>query len=83
MGIYKVSNSAAIWVETEEPDFSVLPVQEYDWSEIVYGNVQEEIARDLPDPLGNPVVLVSYVDTNLQDDMLTGRSVTGALHFFN
>jgi hypothetical protein len=43
----------------------------------VYGNAQEEIARDLPEPLGNPVVLVSDVDANLQHDMLTGRSVTG------
>jgi hypothetical protein len=49
----------------------------------VYGNVQEEIARDLTEPLGNPVVLVSYVDANLQHDMLTGRSVTGVLHFCN
>ena len=50
--------------------------------ETVYGKVQEEIARDLPDPLGHPVVLVSYMDANVQHDMLTGRSVTGVLNFY-
>jgi hypothetical protein len=75
--------SAAIRVRIEEPDFSTIAVKEYDWSETVYGKVQEETARDLPEPLGNPVVLVSYVDANLQHDMLTGRSVTGVLHFCN
>jgi hypothetical protein len=82
-GYLRRFKSAAIRVQTEEPDFSALPVQKYDWSETVEGNVQEEIARDLPEPLGNPVVLVSYVDANLQHDMLTGRSVTGVLHFCN
>jgi hypothetical protein len=68
--------SAAIRVRTVIPDFPALPVQEY-------GSVQEEIARDLPEPLENPVVLVSYVDANLQHDMLIGQSVTGGLHFCN
>jgi hypothetical protein len=75
--------NAAVWVRAEEPDFSALPVQEYDWSETVYGNIQEEIAIELHEPLGNPVLLVSYVDANLQHDMLTRRSVTGVLHFCN
>jgi hypothetical protein len=57
--------------------------QEYIWSETVYGHVKYEVARDLPQPLGNSVVLVSYVDANLQHSMLTGRSVTGVLHIFN
>jgi hypothetical protein len=82
-GYLRRFKSAAIRVRTEEPDFSALPVQEYDWSETVYGNVQEEIARDSPEPLGSPVVLVSYEDAILQHDMLTGRSVTGVLHFCN
>jgi hypothetical protein len=38
--------SAAIQVRPEEPDFFAQPAQEYDWSESVYDNVQEEIARD-------------------------------------
>jgi hypothetical protein len=64
-----------------EIDIPALPDQEYDWSEILYGNVQEEIARDLPELLGIPVVLLSYADTILQQNMLARRSVTGVMHF--
>jgi hypothetical protein len=45
--------------------------------------VKEEIARDAPLPRGKPVVMTSYVDANLYHDMLTGRSVTAIIHFFN
>ena len=33
--------------------------------------------------MGNPVVTTTYFDANLYHDLLTGRSVTGVLHFFN
>lgn len=34
-------------------------------------------------PHGRPVTLTHYVDANLYHDCLTGRSVTGILHFIN
>jgi hypothetical protein len=43
--------------------------------------VKKEIPRDIPKPLGKPVVTVLYVDANLLHCMITGRSVTGILHF--
>ena len=46
----------------------------------VYGNVEELIPDDIPEPLGYNVVLTSYVDANLYHDMITGHSVTGILH---
>jgi hypothetical protein len=49
-----------------EPDTSALPVHEHDCSETLYGNIQEVMSSDLPEPLGNTVVLVSYVDAKLQ-----------------
>ena len=82
-GYLRKFKSAAIRVRIEEPDFSTLPVQEFDWAASVYGNVQESMARDIPTPLGNPVISVTYVDANLYHDLLTGRSVTGILHFCN
>jgi hypothetical protein len=72
-----------IRVRTEEPDFSDLPDAHYEWAKTVYGNVKEEVPKDAPIPLGNRVVMTSYVDANLYHDMLSGRSVTGVLHFFN
>jgi hypothetical protein len=49
----------------------------------VYGNVEEEMPRDAPEPLGKEVVLTCYVDANLGHDFVTGKSVTGVLHFIN
>ena len=72
-----------IRVRTEKPDFSDLPETHYEWAKTVYGNVKEEVPKDAPTPLGKRVVMTSYVDANLYHDMLSGRSVTGVLHFLN
>jgi hypothetical protein len=37
----------------------------------------------MPEPLGKPVVLTTYVDANLYHDMITGRAITGIVHFIN
>ena len=75
--------SARIRFRTNEPDLSDVVQPDHDWSDTVYGKVQEEIPRDIPMPLGKPVVTVSYVDANLLHCMVTGKSVTGILHFLN
>ena len=72
-----------IRVRTKEPDFSDLPDPHYDWTRTVYGEVHESIPEDAPKPLGKRVVLSSYKDANLYHDLVTGRSVTGVLHFMN
>jgi hypothetical protein len=74
---------AVIRFRTDEPDYSDLPTQEYDWERSVYGNVSEDIPNDAPEPLGRHVTLTHYVDANLYHCMLTGRSVTGVLHLLN
>ena len=73
----------AIGYRTEFPDYSHLPVQEFDWERTVYGKVVEEIPKDAPDPLGNEVVTTMFLDANLMHDVLTGRFDTAMLHFFN
>jgi len=75
--LYRFS-PAKIRFRTSEPDLSDLVVPEHDWKN-VYGDVKEEIPRDIPEPLGKPVVTVSYVDANLMHCLTTGRSVTGIL----
>ena len=74
---------ACLRVRTEEPDFSSLPDNHYDWSRSVYGDVREEIPEDAPPPKERRVVLSTYKDANLYHDLMTGRSVTGILHFIN
>ena len=63
---------ALICVRTEEPDYSEIPEQEYEWAHTVYGNVKEILPHNAPEPLGNYVTLTHYVDANLYHDMLTG-----------
>ena len=70
-------------IRTDEPDYSDLPDKHYSWERSVYGDVQEIIPRDAPKALGKRVVLTTYVDANLNHDLVTGRSVNGVLHFAN
>jgi hypothetical protein len=75
--------NAGIRIRTDEPDYSELPEQNFDWSNSVYGDVHELLPKDAPEPLGKFVTLSHYVDANLMHDLLTGRSVTGCLHLLN
>ena len=43
----------------------------------------EEIPKDAPIPRGKRVKLTSYVDANLYHDYISGRSVTGVIHYLN
>ena len=74
---------AAICFRTEEPDFSALPDQQFDWMYTVYGQMEEVLPHDMPTPLGKFVTLTHYVDANLYHDLITGRSVTGIIHLAN
>ena len=74
---------ACIRIRTHEPDYSAIPLVQYDWATSVYGEIAELVPSDAPPPKGHPVTLTHYVDANLYHDMLTGRSVTGILHFVN
>jgi Reverse transcriptase (RNA-dependent DNA polymerase) len=74
---------AVIRIRTDEPDLSGQPDPLYDWSYSVYGEGSEHLPYDVPEALGKYVMLTHYVDANLYHDMLTGRFVTGILHFLN
>jgi hypothetical protein len=74
---------ATIRVRTREPDYSSIPEKTYDWQYSVYGNVREVLPRNAPEPLGNWVLITTYVDANLYHDLITGRSVTGILLMIN
>ena len=73
----------AIRYRTKEPDFSQLPEQNYEWTGTVYGDVKEEIPKDIPKPLGERVITTTFLDANLLHDIITGKSVTAVIHFVN
>jgi hypothetical protein len=82
-GYLKKYKHGAIRIRTELPDYSNIPDEEYDWMYTVYGTVKEQIPRDAPEPLGKEVITTTYEDANLYHDLVTGRAVTGILHFIN
>ena len=68
---------------TEEPDFSSLKDQEYDWTKTIYSGTCEQIPHDIPKPLGKHGQTTHYVDAKLHHDPTTGKAVTAVLHFLN
>ena len=55
----------------------------YDWSQAVYGDIKEELPYDMPTPKGKVMRTTTYKDANLMHDLVTGRSMSGILHFLN
>ena len=70
-------------IRTDKPDFSDIPEKHYEWTNTCYAGVEEILPHDAPRPLGKSVLTSHYVDANLYHDMISGRSVSGILHFLN
>ena len=51
----KMTKDYANRFRTEQPDYSFLPDQDFDWTYSVYGNVHESLPDDMPDPHGEVV----------------------------
>jgi hypothetical protein len=74
---------AALKFNVREPDYGHLKEMNVDWTYSVYGNVKEDIPKDMPAPKGCYIVFTCFVDANLMHDYITGRSATGILHMLN
>ena len=55
----------------------------YNWEYTCYAGAEEQIPDDVPKPLGKRVISSAYKDANLHHDLLSGKAVTGILHFLN
>ena len=73
----------AIRFRTDQPDYSFLPDQDFDWTYSVYDYVQETFPDDMPDPLGEAVTTTTTMDANLNHCLASGKSLTGCLYFVN
>ena len=68
----------------DEPDYSnVPPIPDHDWEHSVYGEHEEDIAENIPEPLGKRIILTHYFDASLMHDLLSGKAVTGVCTFYN
>ena len=57
-------------------------VEKPDWSDF-YKDATEQIPLDAPEPLGKPVEMTAFVDSDHAGDKVTRRSRTGVLIFLN
>ena len=73
----------SIRFRTEQPDYSFLPDQDFDWTYSVYGDVHEILPDDMPEPLGEAVTTTKTMDANLNHCLAAVKSLTGCLHFVN
>ena len=73
----------AIRLKTDQPDYSFLPDKDFDWTYSVYGDVQNILPDDMPEPLGKAVVTTTTMDANLNHCLATHKSLTACLHFVN
>ena len=73
----------AVRFRTDQPEYSFLPEQDFDWTYSVYGDDHEILLDDMPEPLGETVVTTNIMDANLNQYLATGKSLTGCLHFVN
>ena len=77
------TRDCAIRFRNDQPDYSFLPDQDFDWTYSVYGDVHEFFPDDMPEQLGEAVVSATTMDANLNHCLATGKSLTGCLHFVN
>ena len=76
-------NHATIKIRTDAPDYSSVPVKQYDWEYTCYADGKEEIPIGAPVSKGKSVTMTSFFDANLYHDLVSGKAVTGVLHQFN
>jgi hypothetical protein len=83
-GYLRKHPDGAIRFRTLIPDHeSKYTKPDVNWIQTVYGHVQEELPYDMPMPKGKPVRITTTVDANLMHCLITGRSLTGIIHFVN
>jgi hypothetical protein len=83
-GYIKKNPDGAIRFRTNIPDHeSQGKTNKFDWCSTAYVNTEEELPPDMPTPQGKAVRTTTYEDANLYHELVTGRPVTGILHFIN
>lgn len=67
-----------------DPIYPNLPqgTEQPDWTDF-YKDVKEQVPLDAPEPLGKPVEMTAFVDSDHAGDKVTRRSRTGVLIFLN
>ena len=69
---------------TNKPNLSgVSPISDHDLKYTPYENSKEDLSLDVPPLRGKCVILSHCFDENFMHDVLSGKLVTGVVHFWN
>jgi hypothetical protein len=71
-------DKSSIIFDPTEPYHDPAYFIDQDWTEF-YGDVEEELPPKMPEPLGRPVTISTFVDANHAGNVVTRRSHTGIL----
>ena len=82
MSYLKKKHNARVVFDPTYPDIDMDFFQRHDWEEF-YGDVEEAVPADKPEPRGKPVDLQMYVDSDHAGEKTTRRSRTGFLILIN
>jgi hypothetical protein len=78
----KKHQSAAIVFDDDLPIIDERRFKQVDWSDI-YRNVEEALPPNMPAPLGNPIEMFCFVDSDHAGNLATRRSHSGIIIFLN
>jgi hypothetical protein len=79
----KLKHNSSMVFDPTEPDIDESQFPRENWSSSVYGEVQEEIPGNAPEPRGIGFTMRAFVDSDHAGDVSTRRSRTGFLVFLN
>ena len=82
-GYLKKHHNAEMPFDPSVPDIDMKQFERQDWSESIYGQLEEEMPPNMPKPLGMEMVMRVYVDSDHAGESLTCRSRTGFVVFLN
>jgi len=79
-GYLSKTHHGSIRIRTAAPDLSASPTVDHSWGRTAHAGAEGLTPGDIPRPLGGPVRMVSYVDSDLCHNMLDGEAVTVTSH---
>jgi hypothetical protein len=81
-GYLEKKHNARMVFDPTYPTVDADTILTHDWTDF-YGNVQEAVPTNAPDPLGKEVTMRCFVDADHAGDKLSRRSRTGFIIFVN
>ena len=82
-GYLKKHHNSEMVFDPSTPTLDPETFPRQDWSQSIYGDVQEVLPPNMPKPLGMEMMMRVFVDSDHAGESLTRRSRTGFIVFLN